>query len=450
MTAVAEPAVHDLTPPHDLAAERIVLGSMMLSRDTIADLNDLIGGDDYYRPVHTTIHHAITHQYAAGEPVDPSAVAARLLDTGDLERVGGAPYLHTLIADVPTVANASWYARRVAEHAGFRRLTEFAALAARIAHTPGHSLADAQDAIGHALLKATSGINRNDIVRFRDLIPSTFDAIEAAAQRRGMRGLSTGLVDLDRLTHGMQPGQLWIVAGRPGAGKTVAASDLARAVAVKQNRPVLFFTLEMDRAELMLRFTSAETGLPLHCLQEGKLSDADWTRLARHMGEIENAPLFLGDGAETNLMHIRATARRVAAREKDLGLIIVDYLQLMPALRTGRSDPNRQQEVADLSRGLKLLAKELGVPVVALSQLNRGVEARADKRPMLSDLRESGAVEQDADVVILLYRPDYYDKETPRAGEVDLIVAKNRNGQPDTVTAASQLHLSRFADMAIA
>lgn len=451
MTTTATPDVpvtHDRTPPHDLAAERIVLGSMMLSRDTIADISDVISDTDYYRPVHGTIHKAIAHQYAAGEPVDPYAIAARLIDTGDLQRVGGAPYLHTLIAEVPIAANATWYARRIAEHAGFRRLADFATAAAQIAHNPGHTLADAQDAISQALLKATSGMNRNDIVRFRDLIQPAFDAIEAAGQHQGLRGLSTGLIDLDKMTHGMQPGQLWIVAARPGMGKTVEASDLARSVAVRKHRPVLFFTLEMDRDELMLRFASAESGVPLTRLQEGTLTDADWTRLARRMGEIEDVPLFMGDGSETTLLHIRAAARRVRAREGDLGLIIVDYLQLMPSIKSGRSDPNRQQEVADLSRGLKLLAKELKVPVVALSQLNRGVEMRADKRPMLSDLRESGAVEQDADVVILLYRPEYYEKEKcARKGEVELIVAKNRNGQVGTINAAAQLHMSRFVDM---
>lgn len=452
MTTIAErpaPAPAGPTPRHNADAEAIVLGAMMLSRDAIAEVSDLITAADYYRPLHGTIHDAICHQYNAGEPTDAGAVAARLLATGDLARIpGGGTYLSDLTAGLPLAANAGWYARKIAEEAGFRRLTEFAHKVARIADAQSYTLAEAQDAAGQALLEATSGMQRSDVVRFRDLIQPAFDAIEAAGNRKGLRGLSTGLIDLDKMTHGMQPGQLWVIAARPGMGKTLAASDTARAVAIRQGKPVLFFTLEMDRHELMLRWTSAETGVPLSRLQDGTVTDADWTRLARRIGEIEDAPLWTGDGSETTLMHIRATARRIAARHGELGLIIVDYLQLMPSIKSGRADQNRQQEVADLSRGLKLLAKEMRLPVVALSQLNRGVEMRADKRPMLSDLRESGAVEQDADVVVLLHRPEYYEKEKcARKGEVELIVAKNRNGQTGTVTAAAQLHLSRFADM---
>jgi replicative DNA helicase len=448
MTAATATPDQNRAPRHNIEAEANILGAMMLSRDAIAEVSDIIKTSDYYRPIHGTIHNAICHQYNAGEPTDAGAVATRLLATGDLNRIGGATYLHDLVADLPLAANATWYARKIAEEAGFRRLTELAHKLARIAETQSYTLTEAQDVAGQALLEATSGLQRNDVVRFRDLIQPAFDAIEAAGKRKGLRGLSTGLIDLDRMTHGMQPGQLWVIAARPGMGKTVAASDVARAVAIRQNRPVLFFTLEMDRDELMLRWTSAETGVPLTRLQDGSVSDGDWTRLARRIGEIEDAPLWTGDGSETNLMQIRATARRIAAREGDLGLIIVDYLQLMPSVKSGRADQNRQQEVADLSRGLKLLAKEMRVPVVALSQLNRGVEMRADKRPMLSDLRESGAVEQDADIAILLYRPEYYEKDKcARKGEVEWIVAKNRNGQAGTVTAAAQLHLSRFVDM---
>lgn len=450
MTAVDErPADFERAQRHNTTWEQIVLGAMMLNKDAVPEVTDILNAGDYHRPIHGVIHDAICNRYTNGEPTDPEAVAKRLHDIGELHRLdGGAGYLHTCMRVVPMVANATWYATQLAEFAGLRRLAVAAITIGQILDTPGRSLAEAQDLAGQAIYEAVGDRKRSDVVRLRDMLQPTLVAIEEAGQRKGLRGLSTGLIDLDKLTHGMQPGQLWIVAGRPGMGKSVFASDLARAVSVRQNRPVVFFTLEMSREELMLRFTAAETAVDLEKLQNGGMTTNDWLRVTRRFGEVEDAPLHMGDGVESNLMQIRSTARRIALTEGDLGLVIVDYLQLMPSLSTGRRDLTREREVAELSRGLKLLAKELRVPVIGLSQLNRGVEARADKRPNMADLRESGSIENDADVIILLYRPEYYEKDKcPRPGEVELIVEKNRQGRQDTVVAAAQLRFSRFVDM---
>jgi replicative DNA helicase len=257
-------------------------------------------------------------------------------------------------------------------------------------------------------------------------------------------GVPTGFEDLDALTDGLHPGQMVCVAGRPALGKSTLGLDFTRAAAVKHGLPTVMFSLEMSRNELTMRLLSAEARVPLHSMRTGLLGEDDWTRLATKMAEVADAPLFIDDSPNMSMMQIRAKCRRLRQRH-DLRLVVVDYLQLMSS---PRRTENRQQEVSEISRQLKLLAKEIGVPIVAISQLNRGPEQRTDKRPMLSDLRESGAIEQDSDVVILLHREDAYDRESPRAGEADFIVAKHRNGPTTTVTVAFQGHFSRFVDMA--
>jgi replicative DNA helicase len=286
----------------------------------------------------------------------------------------------------------------------------------------------------------------DDFHILNDLLQPTLDEIESVGAQGGvMTGIPTGFTDLDRILNGLHPGQLIVVAGRPGLGKSAVSLDFARNAAIRHSVASAIFSLEMSKIEIVMRLLSAEARVPLHVLRSGQLSDDDWTKLARRMGEISEAPLFIDDTPNMNLMEIRAKARRLRQRH-DLRLVVVDYLQLMSSPKRVES---RQQEVAELSRGLKLLAKEIECPVIAVSQLNRGPEQRTDKRPQLSDLRESGSIEQDADVVLLLHRDDYYDKESPRAGEADFIVAKHRNGPTDTVTVAAQLHFSRFVDMAI-
>jgi replicative DNA helicase len=276
-------------------------------------------------------------------------------------------------------------------------------------------------------------------------MPGALDEIEAIGSRGGvLTGVPTGFADLDALTNGLHPGQMVVIAARPAVGKSTLALDFARAAAIKNNMATVLFSLEMGRNEITMRLLSAEARVPLSTMRTGQMNDDDWARLARRMSEVADAPLFIDDSPNMTMMEIRAKCRRLKQRN-DLKFVIIDYLQLMSSPKRVE---NRQQEVSDLSRSLKLLAKELDVPVVALSQLNRGPEQRTDKKPLLSDLRESGSIEQDSDVVILLHREDLYERESPRAGEADLIVAKHRNGPTMTVTVAFQGHYSRFMDMA--
>jgi replicative DNA helicase len=436
------------TPPHDGPAEQSVLGAMLLSKDAIGEVVEIVRLGDFYRPVHATIFDAVVALDAAGEPADAITTAAALADAGTLGRVGGAAYLHTLLSAVPTAANGVYYARIVAERAMLRRLIEAGTRIVALGYgAQGIPTDELVDRAGQAVYDLTGRRSGDDFTVLADLLQPTLDQIDAIGSRPpGMSGLAAGFKDLDVLLQGLHPGQLIVIGARPGIGKSTLGLDLARAAAIRQNAAAAVFSLEMSKIEIMLRLLSAEARVALHTLRSGRLSDEDWTRLARRMGEISNAPLWIDDTPNMTLMEIRAKARRLKQRN-DLRLVVVDYLQLMTT--PGRRPESRQQEVSELSRGLKLLAKEIECPVVAISQLNRGPEARADHRPQLSDLRDSGAVEQDADVVILLDRPDYYDKESPRAGEADFIVAKHRNGPTDTITVAAQLHLSRFKDLAV-
>ncbi|MFI9529778.1 replicative DNA helicase [Micromonospora rosaria] len=748
------------TPPQDIAAEQCVLGGMLLSKDAVADVVEILKATDFYRPVHATIFDTILEIYGRGEPADAITVAAALADSGDLGRIGGAPYLHTCMAAVPTAANAGYYARIVSERAVLRRLVEAGTRIVQLGYgTAAGGSRDVDDVVDlaqQAVYDITEKRVSEDFAILADMLQPTLDEIEAVGAQGGvMTGVPTGFTDLDRLLNGLHPGQLIIVAGRPGLGKALAldtplptpdgwttmgevavgdrllaadgtpttvthafavrhgrpcyevefsdgsivvadaehlwvtstvqdrrpdlvlsapagsgkaalgaglpvgpatalvdaeghhesvvttaeiaatlrtadgrpnhmvrtcaplqlpernlvvppyllgaclgdgaaggrippdylraaetqrrdllaglldtagavvatgevryagttpelvedvrellvglgyratldlrpddpkpyrlifatgdvvfradgkraahaatgtargpadvdpatirhvvavrpvpsvpvrcvtvdnpdhlylagrgmvpthnstaSMDFARNAAIRANQAAAIFSLEMSKVEIVMRLLSAEARVPLHVLRSGQLSDDDWTKLARCMGEISEAPLFVDDTPSMNLMEIRSKARRLKQKH-DLKMIVVDYLQLMTSPKRTES---RQQEVADLSRGLKLLAKEVECPVIAVSQLNRGPEQRTDKRPQLSDLRESGSIEQDADVVILLHRDDYYDKESPRAGEADFIVAKHRNGPTDSITVAAQLHLSRFVDMAI-
>ncbi|MQA25565.1 MAG: replicative DNA helicase [Micromonosporaceae bacterium] len=770
-SADAIDAQFERTPPQNLAAEQCVLGGMLLSKDAIADVVEILRTGDFYKPAHATIFDAVLDLYGRGEPADPITIASVLADSGDLGRIGGAPYLHTLISSVPTAANAAYYARIVAERAVLRRLVEAGTRIVQLGYGSaagsGRDVDDVVDLAQQAVYDVTERRVSEDFAILGELLQPALDEIESIGANAGeMTGAPTGFTDLDRLLNGLHPGQLIVVAGRPGLGKALAldtplatpdgwttmgevragdlligadgrpttvvaatevlhdrpcyevefsdgtvivadawhqwltltrasrrygkdpevrtteqiaetlrtntadrrlnhsvvnaraldlperellvppytlgvwlgdghsadarftsadpeivtyveaegldvgsvtarlrtigvlgdkhipdgylrasetqrrallaglldtdgyahkdgavqfsvtnrrlandayelvvglgyrcqmttkrvkgrtedssvaytltfstqddvfrlerkrlahkerrrttstvrsgsrfivdvrpvpsvpvrcvevdnsdhlyvagrsmvpthnstaAMDFVRATSIRHSLPSLMFSLEMSKVEIVMRLLAAEARVPLHVLRSGQLSDDDWTKLARRMGEISEAPMFVDDTPNMTLMEVRAKSRRLKQRH-DLRLIIVDYLQLMTS--AGRVE-SRQQEVAELSRGLKLLAKEVECPVIAVSQLNRGPEQRTDKRPQLSDLRESGSIEQDADVVILLHREDYYDKESPRAGEADFIVAKHRNGPTDIVTVAAQLHFSRFVDMAI-
>jgi replicative DNA helicase len=432
-------------PPHDVAAEQCVLGGMLLSKDAISDVIEVIRPTDHYRPAHQLVHEAILDLYARGEPADPITVANELTRRGELARIGGAPYLHTLIASVPTAANAGYYARIVRERAILRRLVE---AGTRIVQYGYAGDGDADELVDRAQAEVYAVADRRtseDYHPLSEIMPQALEEIEAiGAHGGGISGVPTGFSDLDALTNGLHSGQMVVIAARPAVGKSALALDFARSAAIKHNLPTVVFSLEMGRNEITMRLLSAEARVPMHVMRTGQMGDDDWGRLAKRMSEVADAPLFIDDSPNMSLMEIRAKCRRLKQRH-DLKLVIIDYLQLMSSPKKTES---RQQEVSEMSRSLKLLAKELEVPVIALSQLNRGPEQRQDKKPMLSDLRESGSIEQDADVVILLHREDAYERESPRAGEADLIVAKHRNGPTATVTVAFQGHYSRFVDIA--
>jgi replicative DNA helicase len=432
-------------PPHDLAAEQCVLGGMMLSKDAISDVLDVIKAHDYYRPAHQIVHEVVIDLYGRGEPADAVTVAAELTRNGDIARVGGAPYLHTLIASVPTAANAGYYARIVRERAILRRLVEVGTRIVQLGYAGDGDADELVDRAEAEIYGVTDRRVSEDYLPLSEIMPGALDEIEAIGSRGGsLAGVPTGFGDLDALLNGLHAGQMIVIAARPAMGKSALALDIARAASVRSGLTSVLFSLEMSRNEITMRLLSAEARVPLQAMRTGQLGEDDWTRLARRMSEVVDAPLFIDDSPNMSMVEIRSKCRRLKQRH-DLKLVIVDYLQLMSSPKRVE---NRQQEVSDLSRSLKLLAKELQVPVVALAQLNRGPELRSDKRPLLADLRESGSIEQDSDVVILLHREDVYEPESPRAGEADLIVAKHRNGPTATVTVAFQGHYSRFVDMA--
>ncbi len=433
------------TPPQDIGAEQSVLGSMLLSKDAIADAIESVRAGDFYRPAHEAVYDAVTDLYGRGEPADPVTVAAELQRRGELTRVGGAPYLHTLTAGVPIAANAGYYAEIVREKAILRRLVEAGTKIVQIGYAGEGQVDDVVDQAQAEVYAVTEKRASEDYAPLSDIMEGALDEIEAISNRDGgMVGVPTGFADLDELTNGLHPGQMVVVAARPAMGKSTLGLDFCRSASIHHNMTSAIFSLEMTRNEITMRLLSAEARIPLNHMRNGNMTDDDWARLARKMGEVSQAPLFIDDSPNMTMMEIRAKARRLKQRH-DLKLIVIDYLQLMSS---GKKVESRQLEVSEFSRQIKLLAKELELPVVALSQLNRGPEQRSDKRPMMSDLRESGSIEQDADLVVLLHREDAYERESERLGEADLIVAKHRNGQTKDVTVSFQGHYSRFVDMA--
>ena len=439
----ADPRALGSVPPQDIAAEQSVLGSMLLSTDAIADVVEVLRGADFYRPTHEILFDAIVDLYGRGEPVDAVTVADHLTKRGQLLKLGGAPYIHDLLSAVPLAANAGFYADIVHTKATLRRLGDAATRIAQLAAAGEGEADDLVDRAQAELYAVTDRRRSEDYTPLSQLMQPVMDEIEAIGARGDMSGVPTGFADLDELTGGLHPGQMVIVAARPGLGKSTLALDLARSASIRHGLPSAFFSLEMSSLEITMRLLSAEASVPLANIRSGRMSDANWERISSCMGKVSEAPMFIDDSPNLTIMEIRAKARRLKQRH-DLKLMVIDYIQLMTS---GKRVESRQVEVSEFSRQIKLLAKELEIPVVALSQLNRGPEQRTDKKPMLSDLRESGSLEQDADLVILLNRPDLYDKESERAGEADVDVAKHRNGPTRTITVAFQGHYSRFADM---
>ena len=432
------------TPPHDLLAEQSAIGGMLLSKDAVADVVETVRGIDFYIPKHEVIFEAVLTLYSHGEPTDVIAVTDELTKTGQLQRAGGAEYLHTLTGLVPTAANAGYYASIVAEKAVLRRLVEAGTRIVQMGYASEGEVVDLVNNAQAEIYGVTGGVEAEDYVPLVEAIDTAVDEIERARGRDGeMIGVPTGFSELDELTNGLHGGQLIIVAARPGLGKSTLALDFARSATIKHHLPTIFFSLEMGRSEIAMRLLAAESTIGMSTLRKGNMEQRDWDKLANIRGQIADAPLYIDDSPNMTLVEIRAKCRRLS-QKVGLKMVVIDYLQLMTS---GKKVESRQQEVSEFSRALKLLAKELNVPVIALSQLNRGPEQRADKKPALADLRESGSLEQDADIVVLLHREDAYEREAPPTGEADLIVAKHRNGRQDTIKVAFSGMYSRFSDM---
>ncbi|WP_291314381.1 replicative DNA helicase [Corynebacterium sp. UBA2622] len=434
-------------PPHDERAERGVLGAMLLSPDTVVDVVDSLSPEDFYFPSHQLIYRAVLDLFAQGSDIDVLIVAGRLDRLNELERVGGAPYLHTLISEVPTAANARYYAEIVEEKSILRQLVNAGTRVVQYGYE-GEEGMEVEQIVDRAQ-QEVFGVSKKqageDYRALSDLLKPTIDELALIESGGGLeRGVPTGFIDLDNLTNGLHAGQMVIIAARPGVGKSTLALDFMRSCSITNGKTSVIFSLEMSASEIIMRMLSAETEIKLSAMRSGQMQEGDWEKLTQRLTEIQDAPLFIDDSPNLTMMEIRSKARKLK-QTHGLDLIVLDYLQLMSS---GRKVESRQQEVSEFSRQLKLLAKELEVPVIAISQLNRGPEARTDKRPQLADLRESGSLEQDADMVFLLYRPDSQDRDDERAGEADIIVAKHRGGPIDTISVAHQLHYSRFVNMA--
>lgn len=430
------------TPPHDIAAEQCVLGGMLLSAEAIEDVVLIIGPDDHYRPAHQIVHEAILELWEAASPVDAVTVKDLLAKRGELARIGSATYLHTLIASVPTAANAGYYARFVAAHAASRRAIESGTRLVQAGYEPAKETPDLVDQ-AYSAADYIAGTGAGDGPQ---PIDEVFIGTVASLEEKRERGLPLPWRDLHDLLNGLVDGDLNVIGARPAIGKSVAALNIAAHAAIHRGIPSVLFSMEMNREEIMLRLIASEAGVSLHALTRRELTDYDMDRIAKVHPQITGAPLTIDDTSDCSLGHMWSSVRSMCRKpETRPGLVVADYVQLMR--EPPRSD-NRQLAVGANARGLKNLAGEFGLPVVALSQLNRKADTRADRRPELSDLRESGEIEAHAAVVILLHREDAYDRESPRAGEIDLIVAKNRNGPCATITAAFQGHYARIMDMA--
>ncbi len=433
-------------PPHDLDAEESLLGAMLLSRSAIDIASELVTADAFYKPAHGHIYEAITSLAARGEPVDPVTVADELRRHDLLEIAGGAGTLIRLQAATPATSSAGRYAKIVEEHALLRGLISVAGEISELGYSLPDDVTEALDRAETMMFEISQHRQTDSTSHLHDLLDQTLDSLEALYERGdAITGTPTGYTEFDELTAGLQPNALIVVGARPGMGKTSFAMGMAGHAALEEHRPVLFFSLEMSRIELSQRLLCSEARVDSKKVRNGRLTDDDWRRISHAIGRLGEANLWIDDNPNVTVMEIRAKARRLQSKVGQLGMIVVDYIQLM----SGRSGAeNRQVEVAEISRGLKILARELQCPVVALAQLNRGLEQRADKRPMLADLRESGSLEQDADVVVFLYRDEQYNADSPDRGTAEVLVAKHRAGPTGMVRLAFLDHYTKFANMA--
>ena len=438
-------------PPHSVEAEQSLLGGLLIDNEAIDKIADLMSEVDFYRHDHRLIYHHISKVIEANQPADIITVGESLEKSDELKNVGGIAYLGMLAENTPTSANIRGYAQIIRERSIMRSLAMVGSDIAESAYSPQGR--DAQQLLDESEAKifqiAESG--KRDNIGFSDiqhLLPKVVESVEERMQNASdVTGMPTGFTDLDKMTSGLQPSDLIIIAGRPSMGKTSLALNMAEHVAIEKKMPVAVFSMEMASMQLTTRLIGSVGRVDQHKMRTGQLDDDDWEKLTDSLGQLNEAPIHIDEGSALNTFEVRARARRLQRQVGQLGLIVIDYIQLMSA-PSGKQTENRATEISEISRSLKSLAKELNVPVVALSQLNRGVEQRVDKRPVMSDLRESGAIEQDADVIMFIYRDEVYNPESPDKGLAEILLAKQRNGPVGVVKLTFLGQYTRFENYA--
>jgi replicative DNA helicase len=445
---VAQLASAAPVPPQNLDAEESVLGAMMLSPGAIGAVSEVLDAGDFYRESHAKIYRAALALYAKGDPVDAITLVDELEERGELEGAGGRVRIHELAALVSATANAGHYARIVREMATLRGLIRVGSEVAQLGWNRPGETTDLVDRAEQIVFELSQSRVTSEFAHIETLLKESFERITALYEAGAdVTGTPSGYRDLDRLTAGFQPGNLIIVAARPSMGKSALGLCIAANLAVRAEVPTAIFTLEMSKTEVTQRLMCSEAKVESQRLRTGKLAADDWPRLTAACDKLAKAPIYVDDTGSITMMEIRSKARRLKSKEPNLGLIVVDYMQLMT---TGQTAENRVQEVSQISRQLKVLARDLDVPILAMSQLSRAVEQRHDKRPILSDLRESGSIEQDADLVMFIYRDEYYNDESDQQGLAEVHLAKHRNGPTDSVKLSFLKRYAKFADLAAA
>jgi replicative DNA helicase len=440
-------------PPHSVEAEQSVLGGLLLEASALDRIVDLMTDDDFYRQEHRLIYRQIVRLSQQAKPVDVITVAEALEIAGDLDKVGGLPYLGSLAQNVPSAANIRRYGEIVRERSIMRKLAEVGTDIASSSYNPsGRDAAQLLDEAERKVLEIAEAGSRGKqgFIAMPPLLTEVVERIETLYGRDNpsdITGTATGFTDLDRKTSGMQPGDLIIIAGRPSMGKTAFAINIAENVAMDSKLPVAIFSMEMNASQLAMRMLGSVGKLDQQALRTGRLQDDDWGRLTHALGKLNDAPIHIDESAALSSLELRARSRRLHRQSNGLGLIVVDYLQLMSS-NVGKASENRATEISEISRSLKALAKELHVPVIALSQLNRSLEQRPNKRPVMSDLRESGAIEQDADLILFIYRDEIYNEDSQDKGKAEIIIGKQRNGPIGMVPLAFRGEYTRFDNLA--
>lgn len=436
----------DRLPPYHHEAEQAVLGSVLIEPSAFIPINERLKMEDFYRQAHQKLFQVMHDLAGKGEPVDLVTLAAELQKKKLLEEIGGIPYLTELAGSVPTAANVEYYAKIVEEKSILRRLIRTATQIAMLGYVGGEDATQIVDEAEKKILEISKRRIRGGFVPIRDVLMESYQQIESMHFNKGqLSGISTGFVDVDRMTSGLKGSDLIIIAARPSMGKTALALNLAQNVAVRSGKTVAIFNLEMSASQMVMRMLAAEGNIDAQAFRTGNLSEEDWEKLTMAISSLSEAPIYIDDNPGVTVFDIRSKLRRLQA-EHGLGLVVIDYLQLITGSRSGDS---RQQEITEISRSLKLMAREFDVPIIALSQLSRAVEQRQDKRPMLSDLRESGAIEQDADLVAFLYRDDYYNEDSEKKNIAELIIGKQRNGPVGKVELLFLKNYNKFLSLDI-